>query len=128
MEYDIFVFGSNEAGRHGAGAALYAKDSKGAEEGTGIGRTGACYAIPTKDRRIRPLPLEKVYEYILDFLEYAETHPELTFQVTAVGTGLAPFSHEEMAVAFLDAPDNCYFDTRWKQYLGEEKKYWGTYE
>lgn len=128
MELDVFVFGSNEGGRHGSGAALYAKDNKGAQYGVGIGRTGDSYGIPTKDKYLNVLSLEKVYEYILDFLDYAEAHPELTFQVTALGTGLARFSHEDMAIPFQDAPSNCYFDERWKPFLGEDKKYWGTYE
>ena len=34
---EIFVFGSNEAGRHGKGAALYAKQHYGAEYGVGNG-------------------------------------------------------------------------------------------
>ena len=37
----IFVFGSNIAGRHGRGAALYAKQNYGAVYGVGIGRTEA---------------------------------------------------------------------------------------
>ena len=125
---EIFVFGSNEAGRHGAGAAKYALDFCDAEYGVGVGRTGNSYAIPTKDFDIISLPIERIYEYILDFLEYAEAHPELTFKVTALGTGLANFSHADIAEMFVDAPDNCSFDERWKPWLGETRKYWGTYE
>jgi hypothetical protein len=36
---DIFVFGSNEEGRHYAGAAKYATDYCGAESGVGVGPT-----------------------------------------------------------------------------------------
>lgn len=128
MEYDIFVFGSNEAGRHGKGAALYAKDYKGAEYGVGVGRTGATYAVPTKDGNLNVLPLQVIYEYALGFLDYAEAHPDLTFQVTALGTGLANFSQEDVADIFMDAPKNCYFDTRWEKFLGKDANYWGTYE
>ena len=47
----IFVFGSNLAGRHGKGAALWARQHRGAVYGVGVGRTGDSYAIPTKDGR-----------------------------------------------------------------------------
>ena len=50
MSKPIFVFGSNEAGRHGKGAALAAKLQYGAVYGVGRGRTGNAYAIPTKDK------------------------------------------------------------------------------
>ena len=44
----IFVFGSNLAGRHGKGAAKFAKDYHGAIYGRGVGLQGTSYAIPTK--------------------------------------------------------------------------------
>jgi len=40
-----FVFGSNLAGRHGAGAAKQAHDQFGAVYGVGEGPTGQCYAL-----------------------------------------------------------------------------------
>ena len=49
----IFVFGSNLAGRHGKGAALHARSYYGAKYGVGEGRTGKSYAVPTKDRDLR---------------------------------------------------------------------------
>ena len=45
----IFVFGSNLEGRHGAGAALFAKNNFGAIYGKSEGLQGNSYAIPTKD-------------------------------------------------------------------------------
>jgi hypothetical protein len=42
---NVFVFGSNLAGRHGKGAAKYAHEHWGAVYGEGIGRTGNAYAI-----------------------------------------------------------------------------------
>lgn len=44
---EIFVFGSNLAGRHGGGAALTAMQHFGAEWGKGEGIQGQSYAIPT---------------------------------------------------------------------------------
>ena len=45
----IFVFGSNLAGRHGAGAAQYAVKHHGAIYGQGVGLQNNSYALPTKD-------------------------------------------------------------------------------
>lgn len=44
---EIFVFGSNLAGRHGGGAARVAHKYFGAIYGQGIGLQGKSYAIPT---------------------------------------------------------------------------------
>ena len=60
----IFVFGSNLAGRHGLGAAKYARNNLGAVYGVGEGPTGECYALPTKtgDLKVRSLAdIEKKY-------------------------------------------------------------------
>lgn len=102
----IFVFGSNLAGRHGKGAALAAKEQYGAIYGQGIGRQGESYAIPTKDENLCVLPLEEIQIYVDRFLEYARTHPELVFELTPIGCGLAGYSAEEIAPMFKDAPDN----------------------
>jgi hypothetical protein len=103
----IFVFGSNLAGRHGKGAALFARQNHGAQYGVGVGRTGNSYAIPTKNTSIQTLPLGEIERYVKDFLNYARQHPELEFQVTAIGTGLAGYSHSNIAPMFKDAPANC---------------------
>ena len=110
----IFVFGSNEAGRHGKGAALFARQHHGAIYGQGYGHQGDSFAIPTKDRKIKTLPLATIYEYVCRFLDYAKAHPELEFQVTAIGTGLAGYSHEQIAPFFRGAPANCELPVAWK--------------
>lgn len=104
---DIFVFGSNLAGRHGKGAALYARQKKGAKYGQGVGLQGMSYAIPTKDETLAVLPLPKIKEYIDDFLFFAKHHSCFNFQVTAIGCGLAGYSPEQIAPMFKGAPDNC---------------------
>ena len=108
----IFVFGSNLAGRLGAGADLFAI-KKGAKYGVGVGRTGNAYAIPTKDEKIRTLPLDRIAPYVAEFLMYAREHPELTFQVTKIGCGLAGYEVEQIAPMFDGAPDNCEFHDDW---------------
>lgn len=123
----IFVFGSNEAGIHGAGAAARAYKSEGAVWGIGFGHLGNSFAIPTKDRQIETLQLETVREYAVRFLDYAENHTYLKFQVTRIGCGLAGFTDAEIAPLFADAPSNCYFDTAWKPFLPPTAKFWGTF-
>ena len=103
----IFVFGSNLAGIHGAGAALHARNEYGAKLGVGIGRTGESYAIPTKDERIKTLPLNRIEQYINGFIAYAIDHPELKFNVTAIGCGLSGYTPAAIAPIFKDAPNNC---------------------
>lgn len=102
----IFVFGSNLAGRHGAGAAVYARKHHGAIYGHGVGRQGDSYAIPTKDDRIRTLPLAAITLYVRDFLAYARAHPHLRFQLTPIGCGLAGYQPRDIAPMFAGAPDN----------------------
>jgi hypothetical protein len=53
MTDPVFVFGSNLAGRHGKGAAIWARQHRGAIYGEGSGRQGNSYAIPTKDAKLR---------------------------------------------------------------------------
>lgn len=111
----IFVFGSNLAGRHGKGAALYARQHHGAIYGLGVGRQGDSYAIPTKDERLRVLPLDVIHDHVRDFIEYASANPGLQFQVTAIGTGLAGYTHEQIAPMFSGAPRNCKLPAEWRE-------------
>lgn len=92
----IFVFGSNLAGRHGKGAALYARQHFGAVYGIGTGPTGRCYAIPTKDEHLRVLPWEEIELELNLFLDYAREHQELEFLLTPVGTGLAGYDYRTL--------------------------------
>jgi hypothetical protein len=106
MADPIFVFGSNLAGRHGKGAALWARQHRGAEYGVGMGRTGNAYAIPTKDENIRTLPLGIIAAHVADFLRYACENPGERFQLTPIGCGLAGYRHEQIAPMFSGAPSN----------------------
>ena len=110
----IFVFGSNLAGRHGAGAALYAYTHLGAVYGQGIGLQGYSYGIPTKDRRIQTLPLDAIQGYVSQFICFARQHPKLTFEVTRIGCGLAGYTDHQIAPMFKGAPDNCQLPEGWR--------------
>lgn len=96
---EIFVFGSNLAGIHGAGAALYAKKF-GARQREGFGRVGQTFAIPTKDRHVKTMELGDFQPFIASFIHYAKKRPDLTFLVTPIGCGLAGYTPEQVAPLF----------------------------
>lgn len=102
----IFVFGSNLAGRHGKGAALFAKQFHGAIYGVGEGIQGNSYGIPTKDAQLRTRPLSDINLSVIKFINFAINHPELSFQVTAIGCGLAGYSPKQIAPMFQSIPSN----------------------
>lgn len=122
----IFVFGSNRAGIHGAGAALYARKFHSAEMGVGEGPTGNCYALPTKGFKIEKISLDEIQKAVDNFLVFAMGRPTQKFQVTKVGCGLGGYSNEVIAPLFKKAPDNCLFDEDWKPWLGKDFEYWGS--
>lgn len=125
---ECFVFGSNESGIHGAGAARFAYTKKGARFGFSYGHWGESFAIPTKDKTItEALSLEQIRMYVDGFIAYAIGHPEIKFQVSRIGCGLAGLRDEDVAPLFKFAPSNCFFDTVWKPLLGSERNYWGTF-
>jgi hypothetical protein len=126
----VFVFGSNELGRHGGGAARVAKDKFGAIYGQGFGPQGNTFGIPTCSKPTgepnSEIELEKIEYYVDCFLLWARKYrPNQQFKVTQIGCGLAGWTIEEMAPLFLEAPPNCSFDTAWMPILGDKRKYWG---
>lgn len=114
---DVFVFGSNLRGAHGAGAALFAFKRYGAKLGKGVGIQGNSYAIPTKGFNLEVLPIPNIAMYVEAFKLYAKNHPEITFQVTRVGCGLAGYDDEDIAPLFKGVPVNCTMPPEWKDYL-----------
>lgn len=92
---EVFVFGSNLAVRHG--------------------KTGHCYAIPTKDRKLRVLHLWRIHCAVLRFIGYATGSPDTIYLVTPIGCGLAGYRPRDVAVFFATVPDNvhlpqCFID------------------
>jgi hypothetical protein len=116
----IFVYGSNQAGRHGRGAALTAKLHYGAVFGK-TGFSGHSYGINTKDYDVETLPLDAINVYVSEFLDFARANPEMQFVVTKVGCGLAGYGSHQIAPMFKQAPDNCRFDQAWMKYLPGKK-------
>ena len=100
---EIFVFGSNESGSHGKGAAKQAL-GWGAVWGQGEGLQGRTYGIPTKGRSVRKtLSINEIKPYVDRFIQCAKEHPELTFLVTQIGCGLARLEAKNIAPLFKDA-------------------------
>jgi hypothetical protein len=118
-----FVFGSNEAGIHGAGAAQHAYKKCGARYGKGYGHEGDSFAIPTKNEDIRTLPLDIINAYVAGFLAFATGRRKMKFMVTRIGCGLAGYTDAQIAPMFVGAPLNCIFDEKWKPYLGDTYEY-----
>jgi len=112
----IFVFGSNLAGIHGAGAAKFAYAFKGAVKYVGYGLRDKSFALPTKDEKIKTLPLNRINYYVNQFKTFCIEHPELPFQVTRIGCGLAGYKDQQIAPMFKNFPDNCFFPLEWKEY------------
>jgi hypothetical protein len=102
---EIFVFGSNESGKHLAGAAKQAM-SFGAIYGQGVGMQGDSYAIPTKDTTIRnSLTIDQIKVYVDEFVKFAKNNPKKKFLVTEIGCGYAGFIPEEIAPLFVELKD-----------------------
>lgn len=94
---EIFVFGSNPEGRHGAGSAKIAKDKFGAQYGVGRGLTGSCWALPTKNLTSnyfeksteityqkygeRSISREQIQDNIKDLYDYAEENLNVKFYI-----------------------------------------------
>lgn len=129
----IFVFGSNLVGAHGAGAALTARNHHGAIYGVGVGMTGNSYAIPTKSTPQVTLPIKVVKLYVDQFIDvagyYSVHSPDITFQITRIGCGLAGFTDAQIAPLFEYAPTKtCLFDIKWRDLLPSDARYWGTWQ
>lgn len=119
MKDPVFVFGSNVAGRHGKGAALWARQHRGAVYGQGKGLQGNSYAIPTKGHRLETLSLDDIRIHVGEFLLFARDHEHMTFQVTPIGCGLAGYQPSQIAPMFKDAPANCILHDEFKRALSD---------
>jgi len=92
---EVFVFGSNLEGHHGGGAARTALRNFGAVYGRGVGLQGQSYAIPTMQGGV-----DTIAPFVNEFIEFADSHPEMFFYVTRIGCGIAGFRDEQIAPLF----------------------------
>lgn len=133
---EIFVFGSNVQGIHGAGAAKYAREKYGARMGVGLGMAGKSYAIPT--RRVEHwggkevwynLSLGTVRDHVDSFLSFAARSSDLRFRLTAIGCGYAGFTAEQIAPLVARAPENVRLPPEFREVLKDlpQERFW-SYE
>ena len=97
---EVFVFGSNASGAHGAGAALTAYEKFGAVWGQGNGLQGQSYGIDTMSG------FRTIEREVAQFLEFAGEHLELRFLVTKIGCGIAGYTPAQIAPLFRSVPHN----------------------
>ena len=121
-ENEIFIFGSNLSGIHGAGAAHTARQW-GALMGKGTGIQGKTYAIPTKDRRINTLSIKAINRHVGVFINYARKHSDKKFLVTKIGCGLANLQVSDMAPLFKNALEleNVYLPIEFIEFLNSNR-------
>lgn len=125
-EGEVFVFGSNLASRHGKGAALIARQRFGAQFGISFGYACApsgpprhSFAIPTKDERLRTLPVDVIQTYVEQFHLHvlSPEYAHLRYFVTRIGCGLAGYRDSQIAPLFRGFPDSCIFPQEWAPFL-----------
>lgn len=115
---EIFVFGSNLKGIHGAGAAKLARDKFGASIGIGFGFRGQSYAIPTKSDPYSTLSLTANQSYVDLFGIDVDIGYRYNFYVTQIGCGLAGYTPAQIAPMFrCIKTDNVYYHEDWRPYL-----------
>lgn len=110
---EVFVFGSNQSGIHGAGSAKHAYKHYGAKWGVGEGFAGRSYAIPTKDRNLKVLSLDSIRQSVNKFLIFARDNQTMTFKIVKIGCGLAGYSEYQIMPLFDLAPENCILPDGW---------------
>lgn len=121
----IFVFGSNLEGRHGAGAAKYARKHFGAIYGRAEGLQGSAYALPTKDLRVtynngyRSISKKDIINSIRKLYDCARQNPDKDFMIAYRNThdkSLNGYTGMEMIDMFLSAgpiPENIVVSKEW---------------
>lgn len=102
----VFVFGSNLAGKHFGGAARQAEEQFGAEMGIGEGLTGQCYAFPTLTKEFKQRDHIALQVSVDKLRNCAIDNPEKEFLLTKVGTGIAGYNESYIDTLFQNLPKN----------------------
>ncbi len=89
---NIFVWGSNQYGRNGAGSSAAAVKYFGAKDGCPIGLVGQSYGIITKSFNDISVTVEDIRVQVEALYSFARLRPDLTFWVTKIGCGRAAHS------------------------------------
>lgn len=104
---EVFAYGSNSAGRHGAGAAKQALKFGAIYGKTGF--QGQTYGINTKGFNLEVLSLAEIEKNIIKFFDFARSRPDLTFLLTKIGTGFSGYSCDDIGgllAKISDIPNN----------------------
>lgn len=108
---EIFVFGSNDQGKHAGGAARIAVDQFGAIWGQARGLQGQSYAIITVGEGVS---VETIGQEVQDLFAFARHNPELIFLMTKIGVGIAGYPEDQMQALFATGvPDNVLLPPAW---------------
>lgn len=119
---DVWVFGSNDAGIHGAGAAKIARTiydrPNGANTAYGLYTSSnlqESYAIATKDEYFNVHSLSYIRPQVDIFISYVIANSRKEFFLTRLGCGLAGYEDEQIAPMFTDLKDslNLSFPESW---------------
>ena len=86
---EVFVFGSDLAGRHSGGEGLAALRRHGAVYGRGVELQERSYSIPVRDEQGKLMSAAVIARYANAFLRFAAIHREMTFDVSAWAAGEA---------------------------------------
>ena len=135
----VFVFGSNPEGRHGAGAAQLAKNKFGAKYGQGRGTQGQAYALVTKNltagfvepstgikydkEGFKSLSAEQIIENIDELYQTAMANPNKEFLVAyTTDSNLNGYTPQEMADMFsaYPIPSNVVFNKEFAALLNKK--------
>lgn len=108
----IWVFATDEAGKHRNSEAKIAHVTFKAKYGFSAGATGMAYAIATRGKSFQELPDAIVRERIEAFIAYALTKPKAKFFIANQG-------FEAWKDAFSGAPANCSFVKEWALAVSE---------
>jgi hypothetical protein len=142
-ENQVFVFGSNPEGRHGAGTAKIARIKFGAEYGNGRGIQGQSYALPTKNLKTgfyeketgikylkdgyKSISEEQIIDNITMLYYYVDENKDKEFLIAYQNEGfnLNGYTSEEMLDMFLlagEIPANIVLSNTYKElYLNKIK-------
>ncbi|MGN6417761.1 MAG: A1S_2505 family phage non-structural protein [Pseudobacter sp.] len=98
---EVFVFGTNQYGKHAGGAAAIAQEKFGAIDAVPIGLAGKTYGIITTSYSGQVMTLDFIRDQVKVLYQFATYREELTFYVTKIGTGIAGYMIEDIANVFL---------------------------
>lgn len=110
----IFVFGSNLAGKHYGGAAKQAYEQFGAVMGIGKGVMGQTYAFPTLDKEFKQLSRNKIRRQVHFLFVFCDENPDKEFLLTKVGCGIAGIDESFMRSMFKNPRKNMVLPEDWR--------------